>query len=166
MKKIEKIAQYLENHDITIAEFERKANISNGYFKNTIARKSEISEKILDKIRQTWPDVYREVFNLNDYDDIDGSEKDENKKDHRLDDLIQSSLNNSEAVLISAKTIDRLSTMLQQHSNDDVNKRLSNLQNFAGLVEVVREIGIKAGLWQDADQADEVLRKFVAGHKI
>lgn len=163
MKKIDKILQYIDKQDISVAELERKAGVSNGYFKNTTQRGTDISQKILEKIRQAWPEVYDNVFPNEDESPVLSKEI---KKDHRLDDLIQSSLNNSEAVLINAKTIDRLSSMLQQRSGDDVEKKLSNLQNYAGLVEVVREIGIKAGLWKDADQADEVLRKFVAGHRI
>lgn len=63
MKKIDKILQYIDSQEIDIAKFERESGISNGYFANTQKRKSDITEKILDKIRQNQPKIYYAVFN-------------------------------------------------------------------------------------------------------
>jgi hypothetical protein len=62
LKKIEKILQYLDSQGISIANFERESGISNGYFSNTVGREADITEKILDKIRQKQPKIYNAVF--------------------------------------------------------------------------------------------------------
>lgn len=62
MKKIDKILQYIDNQSIDIAKFERESGISNGYFGNTQKRGADITDKILDKIRQKQPKIYTEVF--------------------------------------------------------------------------------------------------------
>ncbi|WP_159468017.1 S24 family peptidase [Dyadobacter sp. 3J3] len=59
MKKIEKIFQQLELEGLSITEFERYAGISNGYLNNTLSRDSDISAKILDKIRGHSPESYK-----------------------------------------------------------------------------------------------------------
>lgn len=59
MKKIDIILKVIDNQDITPAEFERKSQISNGYLKNTISRGSDITPKILDKIKNNNPEDYK-----------------------------------------------------------------------------------------------------------
>jgi hypothetical protein len=62
LKKIDKILQYIDNQGIDIAKFERESDISNGYFGNTHKRGADITDKILEKIRQKQPKIYTEVF--------------------------------------------------------------------------------------------------------
>ena len=62
MKKIEKILQYIEDQNISISEFERRADLSNGYINNTLKRGADITQKILDKIEQNLRDDFDKIF--------------------------------------------------------------------------------------------------------
>lgn len=99
-------------------------------------------------------------------DDEENNNLEENKKDHRIDDLIRIADKNADAVVLSAKSLDRLTAMLESRSSFDLEKSVSNLQNYAGLVAVIREIGIRSGYWKDADTAEKELNRFVALHKL
>lgn len=62
MKKIDKIFQYIKNQQLSEAEFERKAGISNGYLSNTSKRGADISQKILDKALENLDENFRNLF--------------------------------------------------------------------------------------------------------
>lgn len=74
MKKIDKIFEYLENQGVTNAEFERKANISNGYLYNTRQRGSDVTAKILDKIKENLGDEFYFIFGNEQEDDKNAPE--------------------------------------------------------------------------------------------
>lgn len=54
--------QYLDSQNESVSSFERRVGISNGYFANTKKRGSDVSQKVLDKIRDKIPDEYRKIF--------------------------------------------------------------------------------------------------------
>lgn len=62
MRKIEKILTYIENHGIAEAQFERRAGISNGYLRNTLSRGADVTQKILDRIKNSNPLDYYGIF--------------------------------------------------------------------------------------------------------
>lgn len=62
MKNLEKIFSYIENQGISVSEFERKAGISNGYLNNTSKRGADVTQKILDKIREGFGEDYYLIF--------------------------------------------------------------------------------------------------------
>lgn len=57
MKKIEKIIKWIDNQSIARSEFERKANLSNGYLANMITSNSEISPKKLKDVLLAYPEL-------------------------------------------------------------------------------------------------------------
>jgi phage repressor protein C with HTH and peptisase S24 domain len=62
LKKLEKIFSYIENQGISVSEFERRAGISNGYLGNTEKRGADITQKILDKIKENLRNEYYSIF--------------------------------------------------------------------------------------------------------
>lgn len=62
MKKIDKILQYLDNHGISVAEFERTTNMGNGYLSKVRGRNTDLSDKVLDKIKEKRPQDYQAMF--------------------------------------------------------------------------------------------------------
>lgn len=90
----------------------------------------------------------------------------ENEKGHRVDNLIRIADKNADAVVSSTKSVERLTAILERNSSSDLEKSVSNLQNYAGLVKVIRDIGIKVGYWKDEDTAEKELNRFVAFHKL
>lgn len=64
LKKIETILKYIENKGITLAEFERKGNIANGYLTKLTDQGKDISPKLLEKIRLSAPEMFNQVFGI------------------------------------------------------------------------------------------------------
>lgn len=62
LKKIEKIMQYIDKEGISIAEFERENKLGNGYLKKMEKSGSDVSYKVLEKIRINSIKAYTEMF--------------------------------------------------------------------------------------------------------
>lgn len=68
-KIVDYILLEIERQGKSVAEFERKAGISNGYLENTKKRGSDISKKILDKIRKNAPEEWNALKDPPELDD-------------------------------------------------------------------------------------------------
>lgn len=62
MKKISKILEYIDKHGISKAQFEREFGLSNGYLSKTVDRETDITEKVLDKIKERDSSAYSQIF--------------------------------------------------------------------------------------------------------
>ena len=80
MKPIERIAMYLKFRSITPHSFEKKINLSNGYFSKQLRNLGSVGSDILIKIHDTYRDlditwvligegkmIYEKYFNLEEY---------------------------------------------------------------------------------------------------
>lgn len=114
MKNLEKIFKYIEDHGITEAAFERKAQMSNGYLTNTRKRGADVSQKILDKVRENLKDEYSKIFS-----DAPLSEVAKKNGIHdptpmdAIHSLAESTNKLSDSNLINARNIERLIALLE-----------------------------------------------------
>lgn len=169
----EKLKHYREQKEWTQPEMAKFIGIGYRTYQDIestgVVSKVENLQKITQKTGITTQDISHEKESVNKKSEVENNESADseiNKKDHRIDDLIKIANKNADAVVSSTKSVERLTAMLESRSDAEREKNVSNLQNYAGLVAVIREIGIKAGYWKDQDTAEKALNRFVALHKL
>lgn len=64
MKIIDRIFEYIKYKGVTIADFERKNTLSNGYLRKMKQRNADIGETIMITILENCPDISLEWFVL------------------------------------------------------------------------------------------------------
>lgn len=62
MKNIDKIIQYIENKGVSVASFERMIGLGNGHLRKIKTRETDVTPKVLDKIRTYSMEMYRQIF--------------------------------------------------------------------------------------------------------
>jgi hypothetical protein len=64
MKIIERIFEYIKYKGVTVADFERKNSLSNGYLRKMKQRNADIGETIIVNILENCPDISLSWFVL------------------------------------------------------------------------------------------------------
>jgi hypothetical protein len=62
LKKVIRILQFIENHGLSVTDFERTAGFSNGYLLNTKKREADITPKALIKLKNNLPEYFNQIF--------------------------------------------------------------------------------------------------------
>lgn len=70
MKNIDILLQFIDFKQISKAELERSINVSNGYLNNTLKRGGDLSYKVIEKVKEVFPELSE--F-LNNKDVLDGN---------------------------------------------------------------------------------------------
>jgi hypothetical protein len=62
LKKIDRIIEYIENHGLSVSDFERRAGLGPTYLSSTKKRDADISQKSLIKIKENLKGEYYKIF--------------------------------------------------------------------------------------------------------
>ncbi len=163
--------QYLEDHKISISQFERDSKISNGYLTNTNDRKAEITQKILDRIRQNNSEVYFKIFPEEKPKDQTSSIISSDEDKPTMKDMRELLASNRELAIANRRLSDahymiaetfrdyaKSSQPLPVSSPEEIPAAIA--EKFANILEIIANVGTGETKWKDLKTAHEELNKF------